>query len=270
MPAVFDYDSYREFLSAYYEYRKKSGDFSFEKFSALVGLRSRSFLKLVIGGSRDLSSELAFLMAKALGLDFLEHRYFEILVLENQTTHPEHKRYYARLLKDLRRERRVVKSHVSDPSLLDYPFFLAVFTLLSESDAGESFEDLQKKLKCAARPLQQLLQQLLKEGRVSEAGGMYRTTATFTHFHDKKDWKRKQHQFLVENLKKSVTAVNKPGSQAKMHSLVFSGDWQKIREYQEKIQELLTSLSEEHHTLKPADSELLQLNVQVFPYHAGH
>lgn len=267
MVSVYAFKSYRDYLQAWYLAKKESGEFSYEKFSDLVGLKSRSFFKLVIDGKRDLTSELIFRTAKALGLDGDEHQYFEWLVQENQSAVPDQKRRYTGLLKKLKSENKLVKAKIEGEGLLESSIFLAALALLSESPEGITRDELLWKLRCRRDDLDSLLRRLLDRNALEQTENRLRLRSEFTIFNDKKDWARKQQQFLLRNLDRSLKATRMPGSRAKMHSMVFTGSWARVQEYQSRIQELLAGLAEEHYVVEPKNSELLQLNVQLFGFH---
>ena len=66
---VFGYLDYRVLLRDYYLYRKQDKrGFSYRQFSLKAKLSSPSYLKMVIDGTRNLSSEMALNFAKTIGL----------------------------------------------------------------------------------------------------------------------------------------------------------------------------------------------------------
>jgi hypothetical protein len=85
MPAVdidvFAYLDYRAFLRDYYQARKAAGrGFSYRSFSRRAGLKSPNYLKLVVDGARNLSTDMAARFAAACGLLDDEQCYFVDLV----------------------------------------------------------------------------------------------------------------------------------------------------------------------------------------------
>jgi uncharacterized protein (TIGR02147 family) len=80
---VFKYRDYRQFLAAFYAQRKASG-MSYRGFSRAAGLGAPNYLKLVIDGKRNLSSEMAVRFARACRLNADGIEYFRILVAFNQ------------------------------------------------------------------------------------------------------------------------------------------------------------------------------------------
>jgi uncharacterized protein (TIGR02147 family) len=82
---VFKYRDYREFLAAFYVH-KKAGGMSYRGFSRAAGLGAPNYLKLVIEGKRNLSSEMAERFARACRLNEDGTEYFRTLVAFNQAT----------------------------------------------------------------------------------------------------------------------------------------------------------------------------------------
>lgn len=85
MPNIFGYLNYRDFLQDYYKEEKaRSPVFSFQYFANKAGFKSKSFLKLVIDGRKNLTGDSLAKMAKAIGLGPKAFSYFEDLVAFNQ------------------------------------------------------------------------------------------------------------------------------------------------------------------------------------------
>lgn len=99
-PSVFEYIDYRKFLGDYYNYKKKTSRyFSYRYFSNKIGLNSPSFLKQVIDGKRNLTSQMIERFCNALNFNQKEARYFRSLVLFNQAKTIGEKQEYYTLLK---------------------------------------------------------------------------------------------------------------------------------------------------------------------------
>src|SRR3954468_24344934 len=85
MPNLYAYLDYREFLKDYYQERKTASSvFSYKSFANKAGFKTKSFLKMVIIGKKNLSEESLQKVAKALKLDAKATSYFEDLVAFNQ------------------------------------------------------------------------------------------------------------------------------------------------------------------------------------------
>jgi len=100
-PVVFRYLDARRFLGDYYRYKKAtSRAFSYRAFSRKVGLGSPNYLKLVIDGERNLTSEMAGRFAAGVGLAGKARTYFVDLVAFTQAkTTDEKAACYERLIR---------------------------------------------------------------------------------------------------------------------------------------------------------------------------
>lgn len=85
MPDIYSYLDYREFLKEYYTQKKKANPvFSYQSFANKAGFKTKSFLKMVISGKKNLSDSSLEKVALALKLDPKAKNYFEDLVAFNQ------------------------------------------------------------------------------------------------------------------------------------------------------------------------------------------
>ncbi len=96
---VFGYMDYRAFLRDYYAEKKATGrGFSFRAFSMKAGLGSPNYLKLVMDGDRNLTTEMAERFANACGLKGDSASFFCELVGFNQAKNTvERSEKYAKL-----------------------------------------------------------------------------------------------------------------------------------------------------------------------------
>lgn len=89
-PDIFGYLDYRAFLGDYYRAAKQNTrSFSYRYFSRRAGYASPNFLKLVIDGKRNLSTDSVDRFADALSMNDDEHRFFSDLVAFAQASSPE-------------------------------------------------------------------------------------------------------------------------------------------------------------------------------------
>lgn len=93
--SLFNYLNYREFLKDFYAFKKSTTPgYSYAVFSQRAGVKSPNYLKLVMEGTRNLTSDNLLGFAKGLGLSEIETLYWENLVAFNQAKTPEQRRYY--------------------------------------------------------------------------------------------------------------------------------------------------------------------------------
>lgn len=99
-PIIFNYTDYRSYLSDLFLYRKqKENKFSYRFFSRVAGFSSSSFLKLVMDGKRNLTSESIQKVCKGFKLKKKESEFFRYMVQMNQaSTHDGRNRYYKKMI----------------------------------------------------------------------------------------------------------------------------------------------------------------------------
>lgn len=117
-PNIFEYDNYRTYLKDMYT-ALKTGQrgFSYRYFARMAGFRSPNFLKLVIEGKRNLSAPSIEKFAQVIKLNKEEITFFRNLVLLNQSTTIEEKKFYA---EQLIRSRFYRKVHPLKQAQFDY------------------------------------------------------------------------------------------------------------------------------------------------------
>src|ERR1700744_4726572 len=127
---VFAYLDFRAFLRDYYAARKAAGrGFSYRSFSRKAGLKSPNYLKLVVDGERNLSSDMAQRFGRACNLSGDALRYFTDLVAFGQAnTLAERNAIYARLngYHRYRNAHRLDVAHAAYSSAWDMPAIRAL------------------------------------------------------------------------------------------------------------------------------------------------
>ena len=100
MDKIFQYTDYRQYLKAYYDFKKETTSyFSYRYFSLKAGINSPSFLKSVVEGKRNLSKVSTEKFIQGLGHSEKEAQYFRVLILFNQSSVPEEKQqFYTQML----------------------------------------------------------------------------------------------------------------------------------------------------------------------------
>src|SRR6476620_3146047 len=115
---IYNFSDYRDFLKDRYRQLKESDPlFSFRFFSKQAGFGSPNYLKLVMDGKRNLSSEAIGKFAKGLRLDNHETEYFRYMVDFNQCENPHKKKVFEANLVYLR---ELFKVKTLIPELYDY------------------------------------------------------------------------------------------------------------------------------------------------------
>lgn len=138
---IFDYDSYRTYLSDFYNQQKtnKTG-FTYANFAKKVGLKSPNYYKLVMDGEKNLTPENTVRFANGLELKELEVDFFETLVNFNQAKLDLEKKFYKKrldkILQDNNKQNNIVVAD-EDFGNISHWLFHAIY-VLSRTEAWTS------------------------------------------------------------------------------------------------------------------------------------
>jgi len=103
MVNLYDYINYRKYLRALYKSLKKKGDgFSYQKYSKILGLKTKCSIFSIISGHRNLTKAVLVRIVNSLKLESNEARYFEALVSMNHAKNKEQSDYFYHKLMKIR------------------------------------------------------------------------------------------------------------------------------------------------------------------------
>lgn len=116
-PELLDFDNYRKFLKAWYQFSKSENDkVSFRYLSKRTHLKSPNYWKLIMEGERNLSVEMIPRFAETLKLNDTHQLYFHHLVLMNQADALKEKALHAQRILELRKKLLpLTVGSISDP-----------------------------------------------------------------------------------------------------------------------------------------------------------
>lgn len=93
-PGIYDFTDYRLYLKALFEYEKSQGLFSYSIFAERAGFLSRSYLRTVISGKRNLTEPAMAKVIVGFNLNMTEAEAFRALVRANQAQTFKEKNYH--------------------------------------------------------------------------------------------------------------------------------------------------------------------------------
>jgi uncharacterized protein (TIGR02147 family) len=271
MPPVFSYLNYRDFLRDYYlEEKAKNPSFSYQFFANKAGFKSKSFLKLVIDGRKNLTVESLAKMAQAMKLREKSFSYFEDLVAFNQATSLQVRNALFEKLAAYN-PRNPARLILQD----QYEFYSkwyhnSIRELVAWYDFNENYEALGKQLKPAisARQAHQSVKLLLKLGLIEKKGKGYVQTDKVITTGDEVQSLAVEN-FHLQNLMLAGESIDTvPGSERDISSLVLGLSRRGYREIKSEIQALRKRL------LKIAEADtkpdqVYHVNFQLFPTSRG-
>lgn len=163
------YTDFRAFLKdRLAELKSVDKKYSLRYLSDRVGLSSKSHLKMVADGSRNLSADVAGRLAKVIGLNSQETAFFMALVRYGQAKSISEQQA---ALDDLRRKRKFLDVHRLDLDHFDYlndPLTLTLREMITFPDFQENFEWISERLPMQAneKRIRAALDKLLRLGLI--------------------------------------------------------------------------------------------------------
>lgn len=273
-PHVYSFLDYRAFLRAYYEHKKQAGRLSFRAFSQRAGLRSPNYLKLVMDGQRNLSSDMAPRFARACGLTGDAERYFERLVDFNQArTVDERTQCYRKLC----RERRFREHNKLAPALDLYHsrwFLPAIRELAGSVDFNSDPEWVAARLlpPIAPRDAQLAIDTLLELGMLKREGKgrsakLVRGDATVSTGPEVRSLHLANfHRSMIDHARTSIDRI--PMDQRDISSLTLCLGEDGLDRIKRAVQRFRRELLEIEQ-LEASPRQVVQINFQLFPLSAS-
>jgi uncharacterized protein (TIGR02147 family) len=266
---VFGYLDYRAYLKAHYQATKaQRPSYSFRLFSKLAGLRSPNFLKLVIDGQRNLSTESVERFSAAIGHDAAEAEFFGDLVAFNQAESLADKNRAFERIAASRRFRNARRIDGDLFAYLSHWYNPAIRELAARADFNEDPRWIASQLQPRISPAQaaDAMQLLLSLGllvRDLETGSILRGEPTLTTEHEVQSLGAKAfHRQMIERAAESMETV--PREQRDLAALtvcISAATAAKVKERIHQFQEAMAELCD-------ADQQgdvVYQLNLQWFP-----
>jgi uncharacterized protein (TIGR02147 family) len=263
---VFQYLDYRAFLAEYYQAKKARG-FSYRSFSRVAGLGAPNYLKLVIGGRRNLTPAMAARFAEACGLRGEAARYFGVLVELGQARTQERRNAAYGKLTAFDRYRRAHKLELAHAAYHSRWYLPAIRELVASPHFEEDPEKIAEALWPEVKPLEvrQAIDTLLAlgllvrdaHGRLQQAAAVVSTGPETQGLHI-----RNYHAEMMRRATQAMELV--PAASRDVSSLTMCVSAKSLAAVKQRIQELRRELIELVES-EPDKSQVVQLNLQLFP-----
>ena len=267
MPNIFGYLNYRDFLRDYYlEQKAKNPNFSYQLFANKAGFKSKSFIKLVIDGRKNLTGISLSKSAKAMNLGPKTFSYFEDLVAFNQASSLKLRNFFFEKLAAYN-SRSTARLILHD----QYEFYSRWYhntlrELVTWNEFDGDYEALGKKIQpsLSARQAHQSVQLLLKLGLIRKTGKGFEQTDRIVTTGDEVQSLAVQN-FHLQNLVLAGESMDTtPAPQRDISCLVLGLSEKGFASCKAEIQALrkrLLKIAEGDSNL----SRVYHLNFQIFP-----
>lgn len=150
MPNIFNYIDYREYLEDFYnEQKRQNRAFSFQYFANRAGFKSKSFIKSVIDGNKNLTTDSIEKLNNVLKLPDKSFSYFNDLIAFNQSKSVQERNFHFEKL-SLYNKRSSTRTVLNQQyEIYSKWYYNALREIVTAVDFNEDYDALGKMLKPA-------------------------------------------------------------------------------------------------------------------------
>lgn len=266
---LYEYSDYRKFLMDYYAGKKRANPgYSHRVFAKQAGLSSPSHLLMIINGERNLSIKTIEKFAEGLKLSGKEKKYFELLVLFNQTNDLQTKaKYFSEIMTLKLASKKLHKLEKEKFDFLSKWFVVAIYVLVDIRGFKNDPHWIAKRLggNITSSQAAEAIESLLKLGMLenSEDHSLRQVSGAITVPDDTRSVAVfNYHQTMIRLASEALRLI--PASSREMNGATISIPHDKLPEIKEKIRAFRKEINQIASSFENPD-EVFQLNIQLFP-----
>jgi len=178
-PALASFTDFREFLREFYEYKRKLTrkdlrPYSYATFAAAADIKSPNYLKLIIDGERNLSSDMIKKFARAMVMNKAEADEFHALVDYGQAMEPLERNRYLKNLADIRVRHQLKTGEIKAETWEKIPSWViwVLYAMSDQKNVGfNDIDQLSNLIRRKIKPddLRRSLEKLKANGELTQA-----------------------------------------------------------------------------------------------------
>jgi uncharacterized protein (TIGR02147 family) len=265
-PRIPTYLDFRKFMLDLYAFEKEQNPaFSFTTWAARGEFKSRSFLRLVMLGKRNLSPESIPQVLKALALNKKEGQYFTLLVNYNQASQFQSRDYYFQELMKVRGTQEATTLIRDSYRFLASQLPSRVQVLINHHDIDRTVAGLAGVLNVTPAQIEEALGHLEKMGlAVPDESGQWKG--------DEQKWQVPDdlgnlalQSFHKKSLEEAVRSLELPANKRHFSSLMLTLTETEYRDLQKQMTATLTAWLEGHSGPQGTGKKLYQINLNMIP-----
>lgn len=261
---IYNYLDYRQFLTNLYESRKREDEtFSYAVWAKEAGFSSRSFIRLIIIGKRNLTLKSLEQLLPSLKLRKKEEKYFRSLVLFNQSsTVAERDLYWKEVLKNI--DTKEVNYTIDTYRFLSSQWCPKIVTLTTYSDLDRSIEAISNTFKLNSSDVEKHLETLENLGMVYEEDGQW--CSTQTSYIVNSDHNNLAIQSYYRNsLLQAIECIELDPNERFFNGILLSLNEEQYLEVSEDIKQFISMIRGKYGSKTGKNKRLYQLNINNVP-----
>lgn len=264
-PCILDFTDYRVFLGRLWSWLRDQSGITYAEFSQRAGFRSRSFLRLVIAGKRQLTLESMKKVAKGLNFSREESETFEILVQFNQASDFKTRMVYWEKYSKRAKLRQPQVQTIADTYTYLARFYIPILhSLLFAPNISQQADDLAKMLKISTSEVEAGIRTLVELGLIKNEDGKLKQVYGATITTDGVPSIAVQ-TFHFNMLEKSKNCLSLPNEERNYQTLMTPLSVTEYEQLLVKVKQFLDEIQESRQTSLETRQKLYSININLIP-----
>jgi uncharacterized protein (TIGR02147 family) len=267
MQSIYDYLNYRSYLENWYNDKKrKNPAFSYQVFANKAGFKSKSFLKMVISGQKNLSGASLEKLRNVLKLTSRQYDYFKDIVAFTQTNNRNLRNHYFEKICSYSKRNPGRLLLLQQYSYLAKWYLPTIREIITRVNFGEDYDKLGKMVRppLSAHQAHQAVKVLLELELVRKTAKGYTATDTTVTTGDEVQSLAVQN-FHVQNFALAAESIDTvPAAQRDLSCIIVCVSSDTFSRYKEEIRAFREKLLHMEAQDKNPD-RVYHLTVSLFP-----
>lgn len=199
-PNIFNFDDYRDFLKSWLEIAKENKSSNLTRLAEATSVHP-TYLSHVLNGTKNLSSEQAFLVAEFISFTKLEKDFFFILIQIERAGSMKLKNYLSEKKKELLEQKDQLKKRFdthreltdSERAIYYSSWLYSAIAVATDIQNGQTAEQISERFGLGRDKVQQILDFLSNIGIVKEKKGMFSLGEIHVHVPNESPFVVKHH-----------------------------------------------------------------------------
>ncbi|MEN0059107.1 MAG: TIGR02147 family protein [Bdellovibrio sp.] len=277
-PILSDYMDYRQFLSDFYKFKRKSSKgslraYNYAVFSAAANIKSPNYLKMIIEGKRNLSDDMIGKFGKALGFMKEQVEELRLLVHFTQATDPAERNMYLKKLSEHRVSSKLRSGEIDRKTWEKVPNWVTWMVYAMVDQEGVTFDTATLKSlfrgKASEEEIENALNTLISSGELRRDENTGEIKKNRTLIESPEDVpvalvRKLQSQLMYLGLE---SLYQDQPTEREFGTLTLSLTKTEFEEIKFKLRQMRKSLHKDNSIarMKGKGERVYQLNIQLFP-----
>lgn len=268
-PSLFEYMDYRQYLSDYLDHMSSTKQhFNRTYFSKKAGIRSVSYLRMIINNERNMGFQTIYKVTSALSLGKQQSAYFEALVKYNQAKSKEQKSFFLKEIALLKPKKPMKELNADYVEYFSKPYYSIVREMVALDDFKEDTCKIAKQLRFVLSPndIEKAFEVLLNLGLLirDEHGRLKHSGVTVMSIAGPYLNQLKSYNRSLLNLTHHIVKSDIPTDNW-LTSFVVPLDQETLEEIKEIVRESQKKMSHKINGNKDRFQDIYLVNTQIIP-----